>query len=176
MKSRCIFKQYLVQLCEEATALVDGLAICRQQQAKAKQPLYPIMCWCQMFAWNGWSPLGTRRRRRRRHRHRRHRRRRRRRRRRPLLRRKFFTKLTLAQYTNPAHEISHHQRLRVDSWQRKSEDNKSSSESEKIVKQKKMSAGNSSNSSVSGRSSSKWEMFHNCLCLHQRPRSCWKKN
>ena len=38
-----------------------------------------------------------------------------------------------------------------------------------------MSAGNSSNSSVSGRSSSKWEMFHNCLCLlHQRPRSCCK--
>ena len=130
--------------------------------SKAKQPLYPIMCWCQMFAWNGWSPLGTRRRRRRR-------------RRRPLLRRKFFTKLTLAQYTNPAHEISHHQRLRVDSWQRKSEDNKSSSESEKIC-EKEMSAGNSSNSSVSGRSSSKWEMFHNCLCLHQRPRSCWKKN
>ena len=131
--------------------------------SQAKQPLYPIMCWCQMFAWNGWSPLGTRRRHCRR-------------RRRPLLRHKFFTKLTLAQYTNPAHEISHHRRLRVDSWQRKSEDNKSSSESEKIVKQKKMSAGNSSNSSVSGRSSSKWEMFHNCLCLHQRPRSCWKKN
>ena len=38
---------------------------------------------------------------------------------------------------------------------------------EKIVK-KKMSAGNSSNSSVSGRSSSKWEMFHNGLCLHTR--------
>ena len=38
----------------------------------------------------------------------------------------------------------------------------------KVVK-KKMSAGNSSNSSVSGRSSSKWEMFHNCW-----PRSCWK--
>ena len=91
--------------------------------SQAKQPLYPIMCWCQMFAWNGWSPLGTRRRHCRR-------------RRRPLLRRKFFTKLTLAQYTNPAHEISHHRRLRVDSWQRKSEDNKSSSESEKIVKKK----------------------------------------
>merc|ERR1711971_1316982 len=42
----------------------------------------------------------------------------------------------MGQYTNPAHEISHHQRLRVDSWQRKSEDNKSFSESEKIVKKK----------------------------------------
>ena len=66
----------LFQLCakKQQRSLVDGLAMPAASQAK--QPLYPIMCWCQMFAWNGWSPLGTR------HRHRCCRRRHR-----PLLRR-----------------------------------------------------------------------------------------